>query len=722
VGPPPGAAIRGGELAYALGLGKLFLVSVPDSLLRTIAPVMNALIESWPIAEFGSMQAPEGHGPFAAMMTMWNKLNGQAGGFLAGFKVAGLPGIHADSATLAAAVVALKRFQQQGLQIAPVFQGIGVQLGGLSQFRKDSLANVNLRIGLLLTRMSQMVLFTRNLQGGSTPGELSFGTAFGATPGAVQYVDPITPTQTSQLGMGGGGFLSRLFKSVGDGQQQNAQDIAALGGSFLFPVQQFQDVFTNLRDGLGGMMSAVAALASEAGLPPVVVEVRNGPQLDWIPVSDSVVAQDSVAELRVRCPSCPNLVPEAGPDVAAVTALDTTTRAVSSQSGTGGLLGLSGMLRVLPSGARGKLLGAVLGGFQGLQGLLGAVYKMIVPVTVPVRKDYPKLTPDSQMIALGDTADFSLSGGLTASLRHEWDFGDGSSKAISNVGQLQARHEYGTAGTYTATATGLLRLGNADLRVARATGKVVVVNPLPVWKISSLRLDSATGAVPNPSLDPLNRFTIYGRYFAIRKSLGAVEQGVRDGYVHYRPAGTPVVDRLDRDADGNRTELMPFPEAAWIQFADSVLGPLPPGFDPQLEPWPWGAVPTIGTAILVGALPEQILNSFPVGWSWVHPTVPFVGWTGSLQSGELNGLHFANWFWQTALTPPNPSICPGGGTLFHPTEIHGIQAAKNDRTLTGTLSFDFRRLTGNQFGHCSGPPIFGEVWGIYYSFTAQRVH
>jgi PKD repeat protein len=551
---PDGAAPAPTSPALSIGAGQLIPLEIPRELLEQLTIGFDNLKDAWPIAELGSFAYPQGHGFGGALLTILYKAQQRIPSLATLVKASSVPGLHVDSVTLAAVMAMARRYEEQGLKIAPVFNDIGVKLGPLSLQQRDSLTDMNLRLGLFFTKLPQLIGFFRNSTSAAFPSsEVGFGAAYAAEPNQIQYSAPWAGAGGA-VSIGSGGFLSRLFRSTGDGPPLNAERITALIGSFLAPVENYTDILQNMFDAAiaqssAARQSALAQILSGFSLPDVKYELRNSEADDWIEVSDTAVVRNALAAIRAICRTCTGLLPQdENPEVQELVLVDPVTL-MEIQRGTGGGISLGGLLGPMASGATARMLSGVLGRMQVFDGVGGILGRSLGPLIATMKKDFTAIAPDTQTIAPGEEATFTIQGS-SANLMHEWDFGDESPKLTTPFSQPEVKHTYDEEGTYTVTATLLFEVAGETKRVVSATATVIVRDP------NSWRLTSLNGAAP--AWTPVSIATQYNALAAFFQQIG----------------GDPSNGVLRYDAALNRVTLAIDPEApAAATFSSDALVP-----------------------------------------------------------------------------------------------------------------------------------------------------
>lgn len=461
-------------------LGSVFIGSVPSEALASVGTSFVAALDAMPFAELGSYLFPDGHGPGSSVLTMLAKLAG--GPSLADVvKPLPVPGVHVDSGVLAALVVAARRFQRDGVKIAPVFADIGVQLGGLSEAGRDSLADLNLRTAMAVTRRLQMFVVLRRLDAiQASFRDLMFAVATGATPDEVQVSEPSAPAAPRSLRFGPLRTLAKLIVPTADAAGQPGEAVIPLGLSSLFPVEQFGDIFERLRSGALGALGALAPLFEEAALPALRMEIRNGPGFVWRAALDTLIARTRDAQLRVLCAACPGALPFGGaPGEQEAVLVDASSGQEVARSSRSGGLNLSALLGGVPSGRIVPLAGGALAQLPGIGGVL---QRIVNGFGAPLRFLLMRVSPDSQTVDVNVEATLTLRAAAPgAGAVVEWDFGDGTPPVTGAGGDTVARHTYTAEGTYAVQAT----LLEAGARIASAAGSVRVADPNK-WTLRTL--------------------------------------------------------------------------------------------------------------------------------------------------------------------------------------------------------------------------------------------
>lgn len=544
-GPPsPGsfrdAAVRPGSIqSYG------FRVNVLLTALGISPANLNLAASLWPAPEGGSYAFPEGHGPAIPLMSIWGSIQNQP--FGTAIKTVPMIGTLADTAALAGLMIMAKRHFTGSAASSAVLSDLAALFGALTPTNRDELSSLNLRGMMLTSRLPQLMLFPERLADVPTGrvGRAMFAALARFTPSTLWFSAPSEPMGTGQLTLGSSGFLSRTSKQTVDGPPFTAEAVLPIGGSFLFPLEQYADVPPLVMNALNASgasrQSQNNALAAQAGFPPVRLELQGTAGAGWAPDDNPIVIRDTTAKLRAVCDGCTSAIPPYAEPLQ-------QTLATSSGPCAGGVFGFYGpacgastMFDALGLGnATGGVLASV--SVPDIVGQPMVAYRSLVPLNAPIIRRILRVLPDSQRVGIDSLVSVSapVVNPPTQGYGMEWDWGDGSAHTL-NQNVSTATHRYATSGKFTITTT-LKRSNTAvlpGLSLAVAKARVEVAGEsFAVWRITAVTV--------TPDVVPLT-VGQQGTYSAIMTPFhgdsafwGQIMRGEREGAMLFATKDVPL--------------------------------------------------------------------------------------------------------------------------------------------------------------------------------------
>ncbi len=544
--PPPGSlhAAAGRMPLDASGYGYSVNATL-DALGVSPAELEAAIPNLWPAPEVGSYLFPQGHGPAIPLMGIWGRIQNQP--FGAAIKTIPSLGTLADTAALAGLMIMAKRHFAGSAGPSSVLSDLAALFATMAPTNRDELSSMNLRGMLLTSKLPQLMLFTERLSDTPTGrgGRSVFATLFRLTAPTLWFSAPAEPSVTGQLTLGSSGFLSRTAKQTVDGPSFAAEAVLPVGGSFLFPLEQYADVPPLVMGALNASgaarQSQNIALASQAGFPTVTLELQGTTGAGWAPDDNPIVIRDTTAKVRAVCDGCTSAIPQYAEPTQ-------QTMATSGGQCAGGVFGFSGpgcggssMFDALGLGnATGGVLASV--NVPNVVGQLAAAYRSLVPLNAPIIQRILRVLPDSQRVAIDSLVSVSapVLNPPAQGYGIEWDWGDGSAHTL-NQNVSTATHRYATSGKFTITTT-LKRSNTAvlpGLSLAVAKARVeVAVESFAVWRITAVTV--------TPDIVPLTAGQ-QGTYSAIMTPFngdsafwGQIKRGEREGAMLFATKDVPL--------------------------------------------------------------------------------------------------------------------------------------------------------------------------------------
>lgn len=623
--------------------------------------LQSFLSETWPASDQGSYAFPAGHGPAVALLNLFGALQNQS--FNGVVQVTRPFGTLADTASFASLQIIADRHRHSA-SVRQAIDDFSAALVSTPVATRDSLAAVNLWSGLAVSQLPQLMLFEERF--GGSPGRRAFATMFGNANGATWFASSSSPTMQSSLALGPAGFDARLDKEVEDAIPFNAQGILPLGGSFIFPVEAFQDVAPTMMAALTAQGAARdqanRALAAAAAFPTVSLEVQAAATGDWAPADATVVIRDSTALLRAQCTDCSQALPQGGSATRQTVAVDN-----KSPGGASALvfpLGPGSTKPVLDALGVGDLRGAIMTLMNVVPAPLGTALRMAVPIRVPLATALFRQSPDSQSVRLDSLVPLRTSVALPPPQGYaiDWDFGDGT-PIVRGVDTEGVSHRYTRTGTFVVRASLHAGANSAlpNLLLATSVGKAVVSDPgFPVWRITSATV-TADAIPPNASAwaTEVNNSMVETQFWS------EIKNGQRDGALIFAtgPAGAVTV-----------RGLWMYPTTP-IDFA--ALPPKPTNF--------------LLTMANIGALNQQSANSALNGSYQETGTPP--------DFGSITGRSWIS----TVPSPTRPASYREATVTFAGT------------TASGQVTSTYRALGGFDSS------ILVTSWQTKITFTAERV-
>ncbi len=512
LGPTPAAAPRPSQQRFAAqSLGTGLGIPINATLTSLGSPLVLAAIAQieWGVPDLGSYLFPGGHGPAVPLMTILSALSNQPVG--PAIKTSWPGGPLADTAALAGLMIMAKRHFGGPPGASQVLADLAAFWAALAPTGRDSLTAMNLRGMLMTSNAPQLMMFTEQLTG-APPGRVAravFATMYGTANSTLWFSGPADPLAASTLTLGPTGFLSKLAREVQDATPFAAQAVLPLGGSFLYPIDQFADVLPTMMNVLNASGPARDAgnrlMATLASFLDVTLEFQPTAGAPWRAVDSTLEIRDTTAAIRALCHNCANAIPQSSPPEQQTLTVSTGGlgflgggRLGFSGSGIGGIFNALGV---------GHVNGAVLASIQptiaGLAG--GLLERILTPVQIPAIQRIFTIQPDSQTTTVSTplvvhAPVVNPPQGLGYEI--QWVWGDGTTTVVQHADS--ATHGYQTTGTYAVQAT--LRYPAAGpfspVLMAVARGTVIVDPPVFVWTFRSTTLQSSTlppgGIGPEP--------------------------------------------------------------------------------------------------------------------------------------------------------------------------------------------------------------------------------
>lgn len=507
LGPEQATAFRAGPASASGGVGYIIGAGAQSQMMldalgfpsdQALAMIASQL---WPAPETGSYGYPGGHGPAIALMEMFSSLSNLAIG--PAIKLAWPAGPLADTAALAGLMTMAKRHFTGSPGASQVLADLAAAWAAQPPASRDSLTAINLRGMLMVSKVPQLMMFPEQLTA-APPGRVSravFAAMYGVANSTMWFSGPTTPLAPSGLTLGPNGFASRVANDVVGAPPFSAPAVLPLGGSFLYPVDQFADVppaMMNALSATGATRDAAnRSLATQAGFPDVVVEFQSTTGAPWVPADPTLEIRDSTAAVRTICRNCTNAL-----QMYAVPEQQTVEATTNGTSHTGGAsitpLGAH-MAALIDALGIGNLVGVVStqldAALLDIPGVFGQLQRVAVPIHFPLLRRIFLIQPDSQLTTV--SAPITLHAPVVNPpklLPYEiaWAWGDGTTTVVALADS--ATHTYATTGTYQVKAT--LRYsaagGLGPIPIAVARGKVTVAPPVFVWTFRSATVQSST--------------------------------------------------------------------------------------------------------------------------------------------------------------------------------------------------------------------------------------
>ena len=359
---------------------------------------------------------------------------------------------------------------------------LSAAFGAVTVAKRDSLSAINLWGGLAISRLPQLMAFDG--RAGAPPGGRVYAAMFGNGNGATWFSAPASPTTQSTLTLGPGGFVSRSIKALVDATPYEADLVLPIGGSLIYPVEDFSDVVPTMMSALRAQGTlrdqANRSLAAAANFPSTTIEMQAAETGAWATVDSTIVIRDSSATLRAQCSNCTNALPQGG---------SATQQSLAVGTGSSGYTFVGLSFDPVPSGALnalgiGEVAGAIMSRFDPAAALssLSVAYRAAVPIRVPMSLRLFRLETDSQRVAPDSVVTMRAivlppSGGYTI----DWDFGD-STPVVRTSNTPQVTHRYAEPGVrgVRAVLRGMANTPVPTLLLATTRGKVVVNEPLTI--------------------------------------------------------------------------------------------------------------------------------------------------------------------------------------------------------------------------------------------------
>ena len=620
----------------------------------------------WPAPEIGSYAFPQGHGPAIPVMGILGKIQNLP--FASTIKTVPTLGTLADTAALAGLVIMAKRHFNGTAPVSGVLSDLAALYASLTPFSRDELTSLNLRGMLLTARLPQLMLFSERLSDVPTGrvGRGMFASLVRLTPTTLWFTAPADPSSAGQLTMGSSGFLSRAFKQTADGASTPAEAVLPVGGSFLFPLEQYADVpamITNALSSVGTLRQTLNnQIAALAGFPKVTLEVQGTTGAAWAPDDAPLVIRDSTAKIRAVCEDCTGAIPQYSEPTQQTVATSRGTCTGGALSIIGAGCGGSGMFDAL---GLGNLSGAVLSTVNStdLVGQLQTAFRPLIPLNTPLLQRILKVQPATQSLGTGVVGSFSapVLDPPAAGFGMEWDWGDGTAKTL-NQNVSTATHSYATSGTYTVTAT-LKRSNTAVLPgLTLAVAKAVVTVGFPVWRITTVTV--AHGAIPlSPGEIASGWPTLVSGFRGDTMFWNEIQRGERDGALVFATQDAPGLVRRG-------LWMLPSPQTDFATI--------------PAMPQPMLSIASIGSQSLVAA--DPLLN----GSYLESGAVP--------NAGQITGL---GW---------------GGGSSYtgYPGTTKQVSVNFTATTASGVIDITYRAWGGIN-------ATLYKSWGARITFEAVRV-
>ncbi len=677
------------------------------------------LDDTWPAPETGSYTFPAGHGPAIALMSLFSQLQNQPFGGLV--KVTEPLGILADTASFASLQIMAERHRTSQFS-TQVLNDLSAVLSTAPVTTRDSLAAINLWGGLAISKLPQLMAFDE--RAGAVTDRRVFAAMFGNGNGATWFSAPATPTTQSTLTLGPGGFVSRSIKALVDAASIEADLVLPIGGSLIYPVEEFSNVVPTMMSALRAQGTlrdqANRSLAAAASFPSTTIEMQAAETGEWATVDSTIVIRDSSATLRAQCSNCTNALPQGG------NATQQGFRLGGNSASSSIVMSYSPVsaTNVFDALGVGELAGAIMSRFDPAAALssLSVAYRAAVPIRIPMSLRLFRLETDSQRVAPDSLVTlrasvFPPSGGYTI----DWDFGD-STPVVRTSNTPQVTHRYAEPGVrgVRAVLRGLANASVPTLLLATTRGKVVVNEPLTITpnpltgfydRDYTLTASSNTPAPPNASwiwelgdgrtvTTQSNQLTVryptpspvVGKTFALKVTLKSGANAVSTGTATADMTAANLKWRIDqftitqRICPGSCSEIgSPDFERLAVVPGDGVIFSFTAPAAPSLGAY----YPTPGIYLTV---PNRTPRLPTFVWS---PSTHSTQALGNLFVGQSDGgLPISNTFTWTDSASTGTVL--GTATQINQVNVDlrfSIQATRTGNTLTGTMTTEYWQRT-----------------------------
>ena len=621
IGPGSPASVGSARATSRLGYlgGSGYPISFSISALGFTTQILNYLADDFPAADVGSYAYPIGHGPGISLLGILGKIQNQP----LGTAIKTIPpfGVLADTAALAALAIAAKRYYSGTNQ---VLLNLAAAFATALPPSRDSLTAINLRGGFLVSKLPQLMLFTENLSAWPTGnvGRSVFASLFGTANSTMWFASSTAPQIQGGLTLGPGGFGAKLVQQVADGPTFPADAVLPLGGSFLFPFDQYLDLVPRMVGALNATGSARdganQALATEAGFADVTVELEGAAGGGWAPAEPTLVIRDTTASIRMLCQNCSNAIPQypnpeqqsiavqpCGPFPSRAPSLHLLNPFLYWSSFGPGSKSAQCLFDKLGIG---NLEAAAMASIdpQLLQSQFLQAYRSVLPVHYPMLLRIFRIQPESQETVVNVPVPFDAP--VASPPIHgydiEWDFGDHSALVVTR-NLSTTSHQYQKTGKYLVHA--ILKRSSTgrfpNLELARTTSVVVISPPRFAWQFQSAAI--AATALPAGGIGIEHTDTLVQNFVNI--SLSTLQQA---------PANNLIFAQGDPSAnDCLSVAFEQFPpgqvvDTGWVALAfRAILGSncdLEPDLTASLTMGPLGNGPLVGDVVTSVNVPADV--------------------------------------------------------------------------------------------------------------------